>query len=43
VAHFLGQIIIVRGQHAAFAGGHVLVGKETKAADITPCANLSSF
>src|SRR3990172_816310 len=35
-AKFTGQLIIIRDQHAAFAGGHVLVRKEAEAADGAP-------
>ena len=34
----LGQIVIIRHEHAAFAGGEILVGEETEDADLAPGA-----
>ncbi len=41
-AHFFSQIVAVRDEHAALAGGEVLVGEEAEAADVTPGAEVAT-
>ena len=42
-AQLFSEAIIVGGDHAAFAGGHIFVGEKAKAAKIAPVAKFNAI
>ncbi len=42
-AQALGECVVVRHQHATFAGGHILVREETEASNLAPGSQPASL